>query len=380
MKVPLPFFISMTTHNHYLLTLALTKGLGPVSVKNLIAYCGSVEGIFAASRGKLLRTPGIGEHLVAALQKRAGLDRAEKELTFCQKHNIEILSYLDKAYPNFLKYIHDAPLVLFKKGAVDLNAQPAIAIVGTRRATDYGKELSAAFADFFSQRGINVISGLAYGIDICAHKAVLGREGITTAVLAHGLDTIYPGRHSRSAARMLKRGALLTEYFTGTKPDAPHFPARNRIISGISRAVVVIEAGKSGGALITARYAFDQNREVYAIPGRVGDPFSQGCNALIRSNIAKLLVDPQDILDDLEIKWNQQEQKSEQLELFAEGHPHLSTEEMKVLNALVQGDLLLDQLTEHTGIGLSTLSALLLGLELKGMIRQLPGKKFRRLR
>lgn len=364
-------------HNQYLLTLALTKGLGPVSVKNLIAYCGSVEAIFTASKGKLLRTPGIGEHLVRALQQRAGLEQAEKELVFCQKHNIEILSYLDQAYPTPLKYIHDAPLVLFKKGEIDLNAQPALAIVGTRRATESGKELAQAFAGFFAEKGIHVISGLAYGIDIAAHKAVIQKQGITSAVLAHGLDTIYPSRHKRQAREMLERGGLLTEYFTGTKPDAPHFPARNRIISGISKAVVVIEAGESGGALITARYAFDQNREVYAIPGRLSDPFSKGCNALIKANVAKLLTDPQEILDDLEISWNSSQTHTDQLVLFEQQQEQLNADELKILNALKQDELLIDQLALKSGLSFSMLSSLLLGLEFKGVIKQLPGKKFR---
>ncbi len=369
----------MNSHNHYLLTLALTKGLGPVSVKNLIAYCGSIEGVFTATKGKLLKTPGVGKHLIQKLQSRKGMQRAEEELIFCQKYGIEILSYLDADYPDSLKYIHDAPLLLFKKGKADLNERPAIALVGTRKATDYGKELADRFARFFALRGINVVSGLAYGIDICSHRAVLQEGGMTTAVLAHGLDTIYPASHGQKARQMEEKGALLTEYFTGTKPDAPHFPARNRIISGMSKAVVVIEAGERGGALITARYAFDQNREVYALPGRVGDPFSKGCNALIRDNVAKLVSQPEEILEDLEIRWLQHEERSDQLQLlFREKQQHFSAEELRVLNVLEKGEQVIDQLSLDTQIGTAQLSALLLGLEFKGVVKQMPGKRFKR--
>ncbi|MCI4668319.1 MAG: DNA-processing protein DprA [Bacteroidia bacterium] len=369
----------MCTTKLNLLALALTKGLGPVSIKNLIAHCGGVEEVLNANDSKLLRTPGIGRRTVEILRKQIDKGRAEKELEFCQRKGIKILSYLDKAYPKALKYIHDAPLVMFQRGELKLNDFVGIAIVGTRRATPYGKELARKFADFFSAQGINVISGLAYGIDICAHKAVLSSGGKTTAVLAHGLDSIYPWSHASQAARIIEQGALLTEYFTGTKPDAPHFPARNRIISGMSRAVVVIEAGESGGALITARYAFDQNREVYAIPGRLGDPFSVGCNALIRDNLAKLVSSPEEVLQDLEISWSHHSKKVSQLSLFEKVPPNLNDLELKIINVLNNGEELIDQLSIKTGIPFSRLSASLLALEFKGIIRQMPGKRYRRM-
>ena len=260
----------MNQRNLYLLALALTKGLGPVSVKNLIAYCGSAKAVFDSPKGRLRRAPGIGETASRLVKESRNLQRAESEMNFCLREGIDMITYLDEDYPNRLKFIHNAPLILFKKGAVNLNAQPNIAIVGTRKSTDYGRELTEIFSSFFAQKGINVVSGLAYGIDITAHKIVLKEKGITTAVLAHGLDRIYPGKHYYKAQEMLEKGGILTEYLTGTDPDAPHFPARNRIVSGISKAVIVIEAAEKGGALITAKLAFDQNREVYAIPGRVG--------------------------------------------------------------------------------------------------------------
>ncbi|MCB0837356.1 MAG: DNA-processing protein DprA [Bacteroidetes bacterium] len=369
----------MNQRNLYLLALALTKGLGPVSVKNLIAYCGSAKAVFDAPKGKLKRAPGIGEVAVNLVRESHNLQRAEAEMNFCLQQGIEVISYLDEGYPQRLKYIHNAPLILFKKGKVDINAQPNIAIVGTRRATDYGRALTEQFATCFAEKGMNVVSGLAYGIDITAHRAVLKAGGITTAVLAHGLDRIYPGNHYRKAMEMLEKGGILTEYLTGTDPDAPHFPARNRIVSGISRAVIVIEAAEKGGALITAKLAFDQNREVYAIPGRIGDTFSQGCNHLIRDNIAKLVSSPEEVLADLDIQWQEHTDRTQQLELaLAAPEIPLNAEEAKVMNLLNQGEALVDQITVKTGIPVHRLNALLLSMEFKNLLRQLPGKKYQK--
>ena len=240
-----------------------------------------------------------------------------------------------------------------------------------------GLDIAADFASFFAKQGINVVSGLAYGIDIMAHKACLQAEGYTTAVLGHGLDRVYPGVHTAKAREIIQSGALLSEYPPGIAPDPAHFPARNRIVAGISKAVIVIEAAERGGALITARMAFDQNREVYAVPGRIKDSRSVGCNHLIRDQIAKLLTHPQEVLDDLEIQWSSQDTSPPvQLELALPAH--LSSEESKVLNILNQGETQVDRLTQQTGIPLQNLHPLLLTMEFKGLIVQSPGKKFRR--
>ena len=369
----------MEERNLYLLALSLTKGLGPVSVKNMIAYCGNAKAVFDAPKGKLMRAPGIGEKAIQLVSQKNTLDRAQKEVEFCNKKGIQILTYLDEDYPHSLKYIHDAPLILFKRGNVDLNAQPNIAIVGTRKATDYGKELTALFATSFAQKGLNVVSGLAYGIDITAHKEVLKEKGITTAVLGHGLDCIYPARHKQKADAMLDRGGLLTEYLTGTLPEAVHFPARNRIVSGICKGVVVIEAATKGGALITARRAFDQNRQVYAIPGRLNDHFSAGCNQLIKNDIARLVTSPEDVLDDLDIRWRHHEDQTEQLELaLSPPSIPLSADEARILNILQEGDILLDQIAHRSGIPIDKLNALLIAMEFKDLLRQMPGKMYRK--
>lgn len=346
----------------------------------MIAYCGSAKAVFETPKGKLLRAPGIGEHAIHLLKKSTSLQRAEKEMQFCENQGIEVLTYLDPDYPDALKYIHDAPLILFKKGNLDLNAQANIAIVGTRKASDYGMALTEKFAQHFAQKGVNIVSGLAFGIDIAAHRAVLKADGMTTAVLGHGLDTIYPGSHRSRAREILEKGALLSEYLSGTKIEPAHFPARNRIVSGICKAIVVVEAARKGGALITARFAFDQDRQVYAVPGRVGDTYSEGCNHLIRENIAKLMTDPTEVLEDLNIQWKQHDDKTAQLELALSAPTvPLSPEEAKVLNFLAKGEAVVDKITHHTGIPMHKLNALLLSMEFKELLRQMPGKRFRKI-
>ncbi len=355
-----------------LLALALTKGLGPVTVKNLISLCGSPQAVLTTPVGKLKRAPGVGDKVARLINESDGMVRAEAELHWCDSHGVEMISYLDHRYPHLLKYIHHAPLFLFKKGNVDLNAQPNIAIVGTRKASPYGRDLTEQFSTFFAEKGINVVSGLAYGIDIVAHKAAIQAGGITTCVLGHGLDMIYPSSHYARAKEMLDRGGWITEYLIGTQPDAPHFPARNRIVAGMCKAVVVIEAAESGGALITAKQAFESNREVFAIPGRIGDHHSTGCNKLISDQIAKLVTSPSEVLEELDIVWNAIADQAPKVPPVP-----LNKEEAQVLNILQQGDALVDQLALQTGISMNRLNSLLLSMEFKDLVLQMPGKKFR---
>ncbi len=365
----------------YLLALAMIKGLGPVHIRNLIAYCGSPRAVFDSPKARLLRVPGIGANNARLIRDIDALKRAEEELLFCEKHQIRAITYLEKDYPQNLKYLQKAPLFLFLRGNIDLNAQPSIAIVGTRRCTDYGRDMAMELSRFFAERGINVVSGLAYGIDISAHRAALKADGMTTAVLGHGLAHLYPSVHRARAQEMLKRGGLLTAFSSQVKAEATNFPARNSIISGISRAVVVVEAAESGGALITAQLAFEQNKEVYAVPGRLGDIYSKGCHHIIRDQVAKLLTDPQEILDDLEIQWQPHSEPASHTDdqLSFNFSEDLSTQEHKVLSFLGRGEALVDQITAHTAIPMYELNALLLNMEFKGLLKQLPGKKFRRI-
>ncbi len=357
-----------------LLTLNRMKGIGPVIIRNLVAYCGSAAAVLEMPKNKLIKIPGIGEKTTSLLSHAEALQAlSEKEWAYCEKEGIEILSFMDKNYPEYLKSIYDAPVVLFKKGKVRLNDYPGIAIVGTRKPTEYGIEHATFFAPYFSERGINVISGLAYGIDITAHKSVLQAGGITTGVVGHGLDIVYPGPHTEKARQMLERGGLVSEFFSGTKPDFNNFPARNRIIAGMSKAVIVIEGAETGGALITAHFAFEQNREVYALPGNIDRPYSKGCNKLIRDNVAKLITHPQEVLDDLGI-----------YKEAASANPPLTLslglwndDEIKVIHVLDKRPLHIDEIVSLTNISISELNVILLNLEFSGIVAQAPGKVFK---
>ena len=367
----------MDENTLYLLALSEIKGIGPVIIKNLIAYFGSAKAIFSQPKGQLLRVSGVGEQAIQLIHSTHTLKEATSRLNQCRKLGIDLIPYTEPQYPYYLKFIHQAPVILYKRGPLDLNSQPSVAIVGTRKPTHQGLEIAQQFATFFATQGLNVVSGLAYGIDIQAHKAVLEVNGLTTAVLGHGLDRVYPMVHLAKANAICTAGALLSEYPPGVGPDPNHFPARNRIVAGMSKAVIVIEAAERGGALITAQMAFDQNREVYAVPGRLEDKRSVGCNHLIRDQIAKLVTNPQEVLDDLEIQWKAKETSENGTQLELELPVHLNSQESKVLNILAQGETQVDSLTKQSGIPIQTLHPLLLSMEFKGLIIQAPGKRFR---
>jgi DNA processing protein len=370
----------MNTETPYILALSLVPKLGPVTARNLISWCGGVKEVFSAARKTLLRVPGIGYKVLEQLSKPCWLDEAKAILERCNGLDIQVYSFVEQAYPDMLRPLYDAPLIVYQRGKGELNAGPAIAIVGTRKATDDGIHMASEFASFFAERGINVVSGLAYGIDYAAHKACLTVDGITTAVLAHGLDTIYPGRHASKAVQILEKGNWISEYPPHSKIDPGNFPARNRIIAGLSRATIVVEASEKGGALITGRFAFDQNREVYAIPGRLQDKYAKGCNSLIRDQVAKLVTRPEEVLTDLGLDDDHITKTCKQLELAL---PSLnlpqSEEEKQIVLFLSRGEALIDSISIHTQIPHSRLHSVLLAMEFRGLIRQLPGKKFRKL-
>lgn len=353
----------------YLLALVNIDSIGPSTARNLIAYCGSPKEVFTAKPAHLAKVPDVGAKRVALLGS-ADLRRAEKELSFCQRQGIRIVPFTDQAFPKYLTVENTLPLLLFVKGEIDFNARPAIAVVGTRKPSEYGKRQAIAFAEAFALSGINVVSGLAYGIDVAAHASTLSVSGVTTAVLGHGLDRIYPPAHQRVADEILRNGgALVTEFMSGTRPTAKNFPARNRIIAGISQATLVVEAAETGGALITARMAFDLNREVYAIPGNLDQPSFAGCNQLIQQNIARLVTKPEDVLSDLNLVINSV--KSTALDKT------LSVQELSIWQQLDNPEgRPLDDLAIGTGLPVSELVAHLLELEFRGLVRQLPGRRF----
>jgi DNA processing protein len=360
----------------YKLALTLIPGVGSVNGKSLVAYCGGVKAVFMEKKRALLKIPGIGEQTINAIANHNVFGRAEEELSFIEKNKIVPLFYLDKEYPIRLKHCHDSPLMLYYKGTSDLNAPKVIAMVGTRKATEYGRDICRKIIEGLVEQNVLIVSGLAYGIDTWSHKAALDNKLDTVGVLGHGLDRIYPFANRALAEKMTGSGGLLCEYMSNTMPDRENFPMRNRIIAGISDAVIVVEAGASGGALITAEIANSYNRDVFAVPGRLGDPHSEGCNKLIKINKAALIQSAKDI--SYLLNWNDEkdQKKVVQRQLFLD----LSPDEELIVNTLREkGDMEIDTLLLETMLMPAKAASVLLNLEFEGVIRCLPGKVYRLL-
>lgn len=358
----------------YKIALTLIPGVGSVYGKSLVAYCGGVQAVFLEKKRALLKIPGIGEQTVNAITNSQVFSRAEEELLFIQRNDIKPLFYLDKDYPIRLKQCSDSPLLMFYKGNPDFNTQKVVAMVGTRNATEYGREMCRKIIEGLKEHNALIVSGLAYGIDTWSHKASVDFGLQTVGVLGHGLDRIYPYSNKSLADRMVANGGLLSEFLSKTNPDRENFPKRNRIIAGLSDAVVVVEAGEKGGALITAEIADSYNRDVLAVPGRVTDSQSAGCNKLIKINKASLLQSADDIA--YLMGWDKKptKQNATQAQLFRD----FTSDEMLVINALREkGDLDIDSLLITTGLLPSKAAALLLNMEFEGFIRCLPGKVYR---
>ena len=359
----------------YRLALHLLPGIGPVLTRNLVSYCGSVEEIFRVRRGLLEKIPGIGKERASRIIKNRSFQEAEDELKYMQKEGIRFLFYLDKNYPARLKNCYDAPVGLFYKGSANLNHDKMIAVVGTRHITSYGKEVTAQLIQELEHYNISVISGLAYGVDSAAHKEALKNNLPTIGVIAHGLHSIYPAEHRSLAQQMLETGGLITEYPARTKAEVDNFPARNRIVAGMSDAVIVIESAGRGGALITADLAQGYNRDVFAVPGRRGDMYSQGCNELIRSNKAALVQSGKDIAEGL--NWTREKQNEKQKGIVqAELFVTLNENEIGILAQMKSGKKSLDAISIDSGLPVHTISSALLKLEFDGLVRALPGKMF----
>jgi len=360
----------------YKLALTLIPGVGSVNGKSLVAYCGGVKAVFMEKKRALLKIPGIGEQTVNAIVNHNVFERAEVELAFIEKNNIASLFYLDNEYPVRLKQCHDSPLMLYFKGTADLNVPKIVALVGTRKATEYGRDICRRIIEGLVEHNVLVVSGLAYGIDTWSHKAALDNNLETVGVLGHGLDRIYPFANRSLAEKMVESGGLLCEYMSNTMPDRENFPMRNRIIAGISDAVVVVEAGATGGALITAEIANSYNRDVFAVPGRLGDPHSEGCNKLIKINKAALIQSAKDISYLLNWDDSKVPKKNIQRQLFV----NLTADEELIINVLKEkGDLDIDTLLIESKILPAKAAAILLNLEFEGVLRCLPGKVYRLL-
>jgi DNA processing protein len=354
--------------------LTLVPGVGSILIRQLVSYCGSPAEVFRAPAGKLLKIPGIGEATARAIRQPDALTKAETVLRQLEKIDARALFYTDVDYPARLKTLYDAPALLYWQGTADLNAPRTLGIVGTRQATDYGRRITEEIVAAVQPFSTFIISGLAYGIDIAAHRASLVQQLPTIGVMASGLDVIYPAIHQKTAQEMLILGGLLTESPPGTKPEAHLFPARNRIIAGLSDAVVVVEAAAKGGALITAEYANNYHREVFAVPGGLSQSFSAGCNKLIRENKAQIYTRPQDLIEAL--NWDQA--SPVKLRNLPTAPPPDFTEEESQIVALLRpvADMHIDELSWKSQLPMGKLASLLLSLEFRGYVRTLPGKKY----
>ncbi len=356
--------------------LTFIKNIGPTLAKSLVSYFGDAEEVFNVSRHSWMSVPGIGEKRIEQADFTAALARAGQELKFIEKNDIDVLFYTDARFPKRLKNCYDSPILLYAKGNANLNTQRIISIVGTRNATEYGKELCRQLIEELQPYNALIVSGLALGIDVTAHKECIKHKMPTVGVLGHGLDRIYPSQNRSTADKMIEFGGLLTEYPSETIPGRENFPQRNRIVAGMADATIVIEASIKGGALITAEIANTYNRDVFAYPGRIGDEYSEGCNFLIRNNKASLLTGAADLAYIL--GW----EKADTLKPITEQFIlpiDLSREEQLIFDILQQHKvpLAIDDLTLKSNMATSLLAMNLLNMEMAGHIRSLPGKMYR---
>jgi DNA processing protein len=357
------------------IALGLIPGVGDINARKLVSHLGSVEAVFNESYRNLVKIPGIGTSLARYICDRSYLEVAEKEAEYVTKNHITTYFYLDNDYPFRLKQCDDSPVVFFFKGTCSLDTSKVLGVVGTRSATSRGKEICEKIIGGLAviHPELLIVSGLAYGIDIASHRAAISANLSTLGVLAHGFKTIYPSIHRSTAEAMLKNGGLLTDFISDTLPERNNFIKRNRIIAGLSDAVLVVESGIKGGALITADIANSYNRDVFAVPGRPDDQWSAGCNAMIKNNKAALVESAEDI--EYLLGWKPEKSKPEiQKTLFLE----LDETEQGIYNLISkEGELTIDQICRTLNVPVFRLSAQLLQMEFKGLVRCYPGNVYR---
>ncbi len=363
--------------NDWLYKIALTQIplVGPVTAKNLISYCGGVEAVFKETKRGLLKIPSIGETIADNIlqTQQSAFSIAEREVTFIEKNNVTPIFYLDKTYPQRLRHYVDSPIVLYYQGKADLNHFRTLGVIGTRKPTEQGKKICREIIEQLKPYNPYIISGLAYGIDITAHQSSLEFGLPTIGILGSGLGNIYPNTHYSIAQKMLEQGGLISEFLHFTKPDRENFPMRNRILAALSDSVLVVETAEQGGSMITANIAEEYNKDVFAVPGRVSDKYSKGCNLLIKNNKAALVENATDLLD--KTLWERLDapKRAVQTQLFLDN----STEELLILKILGQADeMSVDRISNESKFPPSELAAVLLNLEFQGQIKALPGKRY----
>ena len=356
----------------YLLALQRIDGVGDIMAKKLLTHFVSAEAIFTTKASQLAGIDGVGSVLMKNLRDKSVFEKASVELEFIKNNQINVAYFQDDNYPERLKHCIDGPLLLFTSGNINLQNKRIISIVGTRQITSYGTEFCRKLIEDLAPLDPIIVSGFAYGVDIVAHQLALEHNLQTIGVVAHGLNQIYPKTHKKYVAKVEENGGFITEFWSSSNPDKENFVRRNRIVAGMSEATIVIESADRGGSLITANMANDYNRDVFAVPGRVTDKYSQGCNNLIKTQKANVLSSAADLVYIL--NWDiQQEAKPVQKQLFVS----LDEDEQKVYDYLLKtGKELLDIIALRCDFPIYKISGMLLNMELKGVIRPLPGKLF----
>lgn len=355
----------------YLLALRQCFGIGDITAKKLLEHFGSAQEVFRAKTSALTKIPGIGMQKASQIEAGTWLSRAEKEARFIEDHNIQCHRFDSESYPDRLRHCPDGPVLLFSKGNLCLENRKIISIVGTRKVTSAGLDFCRRLIADLAPLNPVIVSGYAYGVDIAAHLAALDHQLQTIGVLAHGLDQLYPRPHKKFSSRMMEQGGFLTEFCTWDNPEPENFVKRNRIVAGLSEATIVIESAEKGGSLITANLALDYNREVFAVPGRPSDPLSAGCNNLIKTQRAQMLTQAADLV--YQLNWDLKEPVAVQKTLF----PPMEAAEQIIYDFLwVKGTVSQDEMAQELRLSVQELSVLLLQMELKGILRSIPGRMF----
>lgn len=365
--------------NPYHIALTLIPGLGNKTIRQLLTLCPSAEALFAMSHAQLHELFANHHGIIAAIESKSPLAQAEQAIPLMERYGVDTLFCTDADYPRRLNETgcEDTPVLLYRLGTCNLNAQHSVALVGSRKCTDYGRTTTTRLVHEMEGDQTLIVSGLAYGIDTAAHTAAVDNGLPTVAVLGHGLDTIYPYQNRRLAQQIVERGgALLSEYPLLTGINAAYFPARNRIVAALSDATIVVEAAERGGALITANMANSYHREVFAVPGRLGDPLSEGCNNLIINNKAVMIRNAGDLFYQMGWKntFDRQRQKEEQLSIFTA----LSGNEQAVVQLLTDNhEMTMDEIVTKSGMPLPKIASIMMDLELKNLVRCLPGRLYK---
>lgn len=362
---------------YHMMALSMIDNIGPVAARTMISYCGSAEAVMKATKRELMTIPIIDDFRANAVVNSNVYEKVEKQLKYNDSKGIASYTYLDKSYPQRLRHFDQSPIVLYFKGDGELNHGRTVGIVGTRSMTERGAEICKDIVSELKRYGVQIISGLAHGVDAMAHKTALNQDVSTIGVMGHGHDTMYPAAHRAMAQKMEQDGGTLTEFAIKMSdaekyPLKERFPMRNRIIAMLSDVVIVVESAKKGGSMITAEFANDYNKDVFAVPGRLSDKYAQGCNNLIKINKAHLLESAADVA--YIMRWDDMDaDKLVQRSLFVE----LDEDEQSVVDLFQDRDAItIDEMIHQLNVPNSEISTLLINLEFKGVLKALPGKKY----